>query len=122
MEEILSMTNEAGRRFCAWLKDCEILGTERTPDNISRKEFTVIFKDKERAIRTAVLSDKESNDDGSCFFGDLYHFACNYAAQMAGVKLRISTYGKIAWPIWYLNENDFLRWKGFYDEMMQKYS
>lgn len=122
MEEILSMTNEAGRKFCRWLKDYEILGTERTPDNISRKEFTVIYRNKERAVCTAVLSDKDNKDDGSCFFGDLRHFAMCYAQQMAGVSLRQMYNGALAWPVWYLNENDFLRWKGFYDGMMQKYS
>lgn len=122
MEEILSMTNEAGRKFCRWLKDCEILGTERTPDNISRGEFTVIYKNRERAILAAVLSDTDNKNDGSCFYGDLYHFACNYAAQMVGVQLRTNTFGKIAWPVWYLKEDEFLRWKKYYDEMMQKYS
>ena len=121
-EKVLSMTNEFGKKFFGWISKYEILGIEKTDSNISRKEFTVIFKDSDSCVRAAIFPDADTKDDGTCLFGDLKHFAMCYAEQMSGVRLRLTNSGHLYWPVWYLGEEDFLRWKKFYDEMMQKYS
>ena len=121
-EKILSMTNEHGKKFFSWISKYEILGTEKTPSNISRKEFTVLFRDSDGCVRAAIFPDANTNDDGTCFFGDLRHFAMCYAEQKANVCLRLRNNGSLAWPAWYLTIEDFSRWKIFYDEMMRKYS
>ena len=120
-EKVLSMTNEFGKKFFGWISKYDILGIEKTPSNISRKEFTVIFRDSDNCVRAAIFPNADTKDDGTCFFGDLKHFAMCYAEQMANVNLRLRNSGQLMWPVWYLNENDFLRWKKFYDEMISKY-
>ena len=121
-EKILSMTNDFGKKFFSWISRYEILGTEKTPSNEMRKEFTVIFRDSDGCIRAAIFPDAETENDGTCFYGDLEHFSMSYAEQKAKVHLRLRNNGNLMWPVWYLSEEDFLRWKKFYDEMKQKYS
>lgn len=121
-EKVLEMTNDFGKKFFGWISKYEILGIERTPSDDLRKEFTVIFRDSDSCVCAAIFPDACTNNDGCCFFGDLEHFAMRYAEQMAGVTLRLRNNGHLMWPVWYLTEEDFLRWKKFYDEMKQKYS
>ena len=45
-----------------------------------------------------------------------------YAEGKTNVRLRLCNSGKLMWPVWYTEKEDFLQWKKFYDEMMQKYS
>jgi hypothetical protein len=122
-EKVLEMTNDAGKKFFrGCIEKYDILGIETTPSNISRKEFTIVYRDSDGCIRTAILPDSSTNNDGTCFFGDLKHFSMCYAEEKANVHLRLTNSGHLYWPAWYLNEEDFLRWKKFYNEMMQKYS
>ena len=121
-EKILEMTNEYGKKFFSWISKYDILGIERTENNILRQEFTVIFRDSDSCVRAAVFPDASTKNDGTCFFGDLEHFSMCYAEQKAKVRLRLRNNGHLMWPVWYLSEDDFLRWKKFYDEMKQKYS
>lgn len=121
-EKVLSMTNDFGKKFFGWISKYDIIGIERTPTNDLRKEFTVLFKDSDGQIRAAIFPDACTNDNGCCFFGDLEHFAMCYAEQMSGVRLHLRNNGNLMWPVWYLSEKDFLRWKRFYDEMKKKYS
>jgi hypothetical protein len=121
-EKILSMTNDYGKKFFSWISKYEMLGIERTDNNVSRKEFTVIFRDSDGCVRAAIFPDADTANDGTCFFGDLEHFAMCYAEEKAKVRLRLNYNGHLYWPVWYLNEEDFLRWHKFYKEMKQKYS
>lgn len=121
-QTILGMTNEAGKKFFRWIEKYDILGIEKTNSDISRKEFTVIYRDSDSCVRAAIFPDSSTTNDGTCFFGDLKHFAMCYAEEKAGVRLRLRNNGSLYWPAWYLEKEDFLRWKKFYDEMMQKYS
>ena len=121
-EKILSMTNDFGKKFFSWISRYEILGIEKTPSDERRKEFTVIFRDSDGCVRTAIFPDADSTNDGTCFFGDLEHFSMCYAEEKANVRLRLRNNGHLYWPVWYLEKEDFLRWKKFYDEMKQKYS
>ena len=116
------MTNDFGIKFFSWISRYEILGIEKTPSNEKRKEFTVLFRNSDNQVCAAVFPDASTKNDGTCFFGDLEHFSMCYAEQMAGVTLRLRNNGHLMWPAWYLSEEDFLRWKKFYDEMKQKYS
>ncbi len=122
LQEIMEMTNEYGKKFLSsYLKNADFLGIEKTESNISRKEFTLITKERGK-IYAAILPDKGTNDDGSCFFGDLNHFAMCYAEGKSGIRLHLQNSGKLMWPVWYTEKEDFLRWKKIYDEMMQKYA
>lgn len=122
--EVYSMTNSHGRKFLdMWFRNYEFLGVEITPSNVSRNEFTLVFRDTDGEIRAAILPDSKKNDDGTCFYGDLKRFSMIYAEEKSGVKLRMNMNNcQLIWPVWYTNETDFLRWKVFYDEMMKKYS
>jgi hypothetical protein len=133
IQQVKEMTNDHGKKWLdMWFNDKEILGVEVGGDNKSRKEFTIIYNSVTRNWRTgeivneevctAVLPNKETNNNGCCFFGNLQHFAMNYAAGLSGVRLRMSNNGRLIWPVWYTEKDDFLRWKKYYDEMMQKYS
>lgn len=122
-EEIYSMTNDYGKKFFNdWLQSKEILGVERTESNIGRKEFTVIYRYSDGKINAAILPDVGTNDNGSCFFGDLKHFAMCYAEGKANVNLRLNNNGNLMWPVWYLSENIFELWHRYYKEMIEKYS
>ena len=121
-EKILSMTNDFGKKFFSWISRYEILGIEKTPSDETRKEFTVIFRDSDGCVRAAIFPDADSTNDGTCFFGALEHFSMCYAEEKANVRLRLRNNGHLYWPVWYLEKEDFLRWKKFYDEMKQKYS
>jgi hypothetical protein len=122
-EKVYQMTNDHGKRFLNdWFLSKEILGIERTESNISRKEFTIIYRYPDGNICAAVLPDESTINNGCCFFGDLQHFAMCYAEGKTNVRLRLCNSGKLMWPVWYTEKEDFLQWKKFYDEMMQKYS
>lgn len=121
-EKILEMTNDYGKKFFGWISKYEMLGIEKTTNNISRHEFTVIFRDSDNCVRAAIFPDADTTNDGTCFFGDLEHFSMCYAEEKANVRLRLRNNGHLYWPVWYLEKEDFLRWKKFYDEMKQKYS
>lgn len=121
LKEIESMTNNHGKKFLGWLAGCNILGVERTETNICRKEFTLVYEGKS-GVMTAVLSDRGTENDGNCFYGNLEHFAMNFAAEKSGIRLKLRNSGNIMWPAWYTSQEDFNRWKVFYDEIMQKYS
>ena len=133
LQQVKEMTNDFGKKFLdTWFKGCTILGYERTESDKSRKEFTIIHVSVNKDWRTgkvlsqevcaAILPDNDTKDDGTCFFGDLKHFAMCYAEGKSGVRLRLRSNGHLMWPVWYTEREDFLRWKSFYDEMMQKYS
>ena len=64
-EKVLSMTNEFGKKFFGWISKYDILGIEKTPSNISRKEFTVIFRDSDNCVRAAIFPDADTKDDGT---------------------------------------------------------
>lgn len=127
------MTNEHGKKFLeSYFKGREILGVEVTESNKGRREFTMLYvsvnkdwntgKVKGKEVCAAILPDKDTRDDGTCFFGNLRHFAMCYAEDLSGVRLRLQNNGHLMWPVWYTEREDFLRWKSFYDEMMQKYA
>lgn len=117
------MTNEHGKKFLnTWFAKKNIIGIEKTESNVSRKEFTIIYSELKGKILTAVLPCVESPDNGCCFFGDIGHFAMCYAEGKSGVQLRLRNNGNLMWPAWYTEKEEFLRWKTFYDEIMQKYS
>ena len=134
LQQVKEMTNDYGKKFLDfWFKEKEILGVERGGNNNCRKEFTIVYvsenldwhtgKVTSTEICTAVLPDKDSKNDGCCFFGDLQHFSMVYAEEKSGVRLRMNPQNcKLMWPVWYTEEKDFLRWKSYYDEMMKKYS
>lgn len=116
-EKILKMTNDFGKKFFGWIAKYEILGVERRKGNISRHEFTVIYKYPDGKIFTAIFPDADSKDDGTCFFGSLDHFARCYAADMTGCKMNYS--GSRDFPMY---EKDFPLWNKFYKEMKAKYA
>jgi len=116
-EKILAMTNDFGKRFFGWIEKYDILGIERSPSNISRKEFTVVYRNSEGKINTAVFPDADTNENGTCFFGSLDHFSRSYAAGMAKCPMNYS--GSRDVPMF---EKDWSSWKRYYDEMMRKYS
>lgn len=116
-EKVLAMTNDFGKKFFGWISKYEILGIERTSSNASRKEFTVVYKYPNGNISTAVFPDAGTTDNGSCFFGDLDHFARCYAADMAKCKMNYSFSRDV--PMY---EKDWAAWHRFYEEMIQKYS
>lgn len=125
LKDLMSMTNEHGRKFLdMWFKTFtskELLGIERTESNILRKEFTIVYLGSD-SVRTAVLPDASTTNKGCCFFGDLQHFAMCYAEEKSGIHLRLGNNGHLMWPWWYTEKEDYLRWKGFYNEMFKKYS
>ena len=84
-KDVLALCNEASQAFVEiWINseeqaDIKYLGIERTEDNRSRKEFTLIYSQFDRynnkeIVSTAVLSDAGTKG-GACFFGGLSHFA-----------------------------------------------
>lgn len=86
-KDVLALCNEPSQAFIeTWInsdhknENIKYLGIERTENNKSRKEFTLIYSEfdqynKKTVILAAVLSDAGTKNDGSCFFGDLSHFA-----------------------------------------------
>lgn len=133
LQQVKEMTNVHGKKFLdMWFKDCKILGIEIGGSNSCRKEFTLVYESVNHdrysgkitgtEICTAVLPNKDSSNDGCCFFGDIEHFAMVYAEEKANVRLRMNYNCKLMWPVWYLEKEDFLRWKSFYNEMIRKYS
>ena len=125
LQQVKQMTNDFGKKFLdTYFKSYEIIGVERE-HGASRNEFIIVYTymwKGERKVSTAVLPNKDSKDDGTCFFGDLKHFAMYHAEDKSGVRLRLQNNGQLMWPVWYTDREDFLRWKSFYDEMMRKYS
>ena len=84
-KDVLALCNEPSQSFVEiWINseeqaDIKYLGIERTEDNRSRKEFTLIYSlfdryNNKEIILAAVLSDAGTKG-GACFFGDLSHFA-----------------------------------------------
>lgn len=123
LQQVMAMTNDHGKKFLnMWFAKKNIIGVEKTESNVCRKEFTIIYSELKGDIFTAVLPCAETTNNGCCFFGNLEHFAMCYAEGKSGVRLRLRNSGKLMWPVWYTEEEDFARWKACYDEMMQKYS
>lgn len=84
-KDVLALCNEPSQAFVErWINseeqaDIHYLGIERTEDNRSRKEFTLIYSQFDRynnkeIISIAVLSDA-GTQGAACFFGGLSHFA-----------------------------------------------
>ena len=84
-KDVLALCNELSQAFVeTWINseeqaDIQYLGIERTEDNRSREEFTLIYSlfdryNNKEVILAAVLSDAGTKG-GACFFGDLSHFA-----------------------------------------------
>lgn len=84
-KDVLALCNEQSQALVeTWINseeqaDIKYLGIERTEDNRSRKEFTLIYSlfdryNNKEIILAAVLSDAGTKG-GACFFGDLSHFA-----------------------------------------------
>lgn len=125
LQQVKEMTNDFGKKFLdSYFKGYDIVGIEREHGE-SRNEFMIIYTyiyKNEKKVCAAVLPNKNSRNDGTCFFGDLKHFAMCYAEDKSGVRLHLQNNGHLMWPVWYTEKEDFLRWKKFYDEMMQKYS
>ena len=83
-KDVLALCNEPSQAFVErWINseeqaDIKYLGIERTEDNRSRKEFTLIYSQFDRynnkeIVSTAVLSDAGTKG-AACFFGGLSHF------------------------------------------------
>ncbi len=122
LEEISQMTNEKGQRFASmWLKGCTILGTERMSSNVSRQEFTVIFKHEDGSMYSAILPDAGTVNDGSCFFGPFDYFAAHYAADKAGFCLKYSSRTYLH-PVWYAPQDKLKVYNQAYNEIVNKYN
>ena len=84
-KDVLALCNEASQAFVEiWINseeqaDIKYLGIERTEDNRSRKEFTLIYSQFDRYNNKEIVSVAVLSDAGTkgvaCFFGDLSHFA-----------------------------------------------
>ena len=82
---VLALCNEPSQAFIErWINseehaDIKYLGIERTEDNRSRKEFTLIYSQFDRYNNKEIVSVAVLSDAGTkgvaCFFGDLSHFA-----------------------------------------------
>lgn len=124
-QEILDKTNEYGKDFVnRWLKNYEILGTDQLNSSLSRKEFEVIYRRTDNTVGVAVLPEKDSTDDGTCFFGDLKYYALVLALEVARIEIKwppaCTGNSYPVWPTWY--EHDAAKLKIFnhaYNRIMQ---
>ena len=125
-KKVYAMTNDFGKKFLNdWFKKYDIIGVEEDTDNL-RKEFFIIYKYPQNTtngfgIAVAVLPQKDSINDGCCFFGDLDYFARIHACNKVGLKILWMPNGTPMWPVWYADKENFLKFKKVYDELKGKY-
>ena len=122
-EIVYEMTNDFGKDFLdRYFSRVIIDGTERrTNDN--RQEFYIIYR-TECGKYVAVLPEKESKDDSSCFFGPLDYFAKLAAYDAAGMQAKWDVNDNPIHPKWYLRPGDARldKWIECYRNILKKYS
>lgn len=123
-KEVLALCNEPSQKFIANYidsdkrADIQYLDIVRTEDNRDREEFTLLFSwldsyKNKTDICAAVLSNAGTKNNGSCFFGDLTHFA----KVCANKKFHLSDSRKV----WGLNNEDFRIYWQTVDAIKNKY-
>ena len=121
--DVYNMTNDHGKNFLnMWFRKKEILGVEKRDDNCSRNEFTIIYRELNGGIFTAILPCADSKNDGSCFFGDFEYFNILYSLEKNGITPKWNPNGYVMWPVWYTTKESFEKFLGTYKEMRIKYS
>ena len=123
LRQVMAMTNDHGKKFLAsWFAKKDILGIEKTASNVSRKEFTIVYRELKGDIRTAILPCAETSDDGCCFFGDMEYFTILYALEQNNIKPLWKNNGYVMWPVWYTTKEEFEKFLSTYKELKMKYS
>ena len=123
LQEIMEMTNDHGKNFLkTWFAKKRILGVEMSKSNIRRKEFTIIYRELLGNIRTAVLPNAETFNDGCCFFGDIEYFTRLYALEKNNINPKWRIDGDIIWPVWYTTKEEFEKFLSTYKELKKRYS
>lgn len=124
-QNVLNQTNEYGKQFVSHcLKNYEILGIERHKSSAERNEFDVIYKRTDNTVGVAVLPEKDSKNDGTCFFGDIKYYAIVYALEFAEIKIiwppACTGNSYPVWPTWYEHDAEKLKiFNHAYNRIMQ---
>lgn len=124
LQQIKEMTNDHGKKFLdSWhFENKEILGVENTKSNILRKEFTIIYRELQGDIYTAILPCAETSNDGCCFFGDIKYFNILFALEQNNIQPKWNPTGYVMWPVWYTSKEELQKFLSTYKELEAKYS